>query len=307
LPRGFIIDKMNHNKAAAKCDEAAVESGREGLSESAAETGAEVSEAPTNTGSHLIIFPNPEKNGRIRLGPEEYMPYSSSRILLSAMPNCGKRNLILNIIHRMSPPPSACHIVHCDPLTIEYDCLADMGIQTYMYDPTDFPTLHNIVKPEDNDSAAESGGESGGDEAPPAGEGISTAAADEPRLANPVVIVDECTQDQLGRLGCHRFERLVNHVCTHKNTTLLCSIQSLLNLPPKVRRGFNHFALWKQADKDVNRLSAQRANVPPEMLDDMFELCKNRYDFIWIDLDATHDSPWRFRLNFYEPITIERT
>jgi hypothetical protein len=241
-------------------------------------------------GEHITIFPNPEKSRRVRLGPEEYMPYSSSRILLSAMPNCGKRNTILNIIHRMDPLPSHCHIVHCDPLTIEYDCLADLGIPVSMYEPEDFPMIKNIDDPDEDESAGE-------DEDP--------EAARE-KLQNPLVIVDECTQDQLGKEGSHRLERLVNHICTHRNTTLICSIQSILNLPPKARRGFNHLVLWKQADKDVNRMSAQRASIDPAMLEDMFELCETKYDHIWIDLDEPHDSPWRYRLNFIWPIRIER-
>lgn len=253
----------------------------------------ELKNLPTDSDqNHIIIFPNPEKVCKVRLGMEDYMPNSSSRILLSAMPNCGKRNLILNIIHRMVPKPSVCHIVHCDPLTIEYDCLSEMGIPVIMYEPTDFPTLANIENPFGDDSELDSDDDSD--------------VGKEIKFDNPLVIVDECTQDQLGKLGCHRLERMVNHICTHRNTTLICSIQSLLNLPPKARRGFNHLVLWKQADKDVNRMSAQRASIEPEMLADMFELCNSKYDFIWIDLDQPHDSKWRYRLNFYEPIIIDR-
>jgi len=34
----------------------------------------------------LVIYENPEKKGKTRLGQEEYMPNSTSRILMSAMP-----------------------------------------------------------------------------------------------------------------------------------------------------------------------------------------------------------------------------
>jgi len=226
----------------------------------------------------LIIFNNPEKRGVTRLGIEEYMPNATSRILLSSMPGSGKRNLIFNIIHRMKPPPSCVHLVHHDPSTIEYNPILDMGIPLIVYDAEDMPTFKNIENPFDEDE-------------PPA-------------LNNPLIIVDEITTDSMGKKGSHRFERLVNHACTHKNATMICSIQSMMNIPPKARRGFNHYAIWKQADKRLNNIIADRASIRPETLEDMFELCKDKYDFIYVDLDSPHDSQWRYRLNFIEPIMI---
>lgn len=228
----------------------------------------------------LIIYDNPEKKGKIRMGEEPYMPYNTSRILLSAMPGCGKRNLIFNILHRMKPPPSIVHLVHHDPHCTEYDSIIDMGIPLLIYGPDNFPTLNNIDNPYEDESV------------------------EKKPLDNPLIIVDEITNDSLGKIGAHRFERLVNHACTHRNATLLCSIQSLMSIPPKARRGFNHFALWKQADKQLNKLVADRASIKSETLEDMFELCRDKYDFIYIDLDSPHDSEWRYRLNFLEPITI---
>lgn len=227
----------------------------------------------------LIIYENPEKKGKVRLGSEVYMPNATSRILLSAMPGCGKRNLIYNILHRMKPPPSVVHLVHHDPHCTEYNSIINMGIPLLMYSPDNFPTLSNIDNPFEDENTLP--------------------------LQNPLIIVDEITNDSLGKIGSHRFERLVNHACTHRNATLVCSIQSLMSIPPKARRGFNHFALWKQADKQLNKLVADRASIKPETLEDMFELCKDKHDFIYVDLDAPHDSEWRYRLNFIEPITIK--
>lgn len=245
----------------------------------------------------LIVFPNPEKGTRFRLGEKEYMPMSSSRILMSGMPGSGKRNVILNLIHRMSPKPSIVHLVHCDPSTIEYDCLPEIGIPLLIYQPSDFPTANNIDNPEieqDDESVSESDDEDGSPREP------------KKPLQNPLVIIDEVTSDQLGRLGQHRFERMVNHVATHKNTTVICSIQSLLNIPAKCRRAFNHIVLWKQADNMVNQMAAQRAGVPTETLDDLFGLCTEPHDFIWVDLDTHRDSPWRYRLDFLYPISIQQ-
>lgn len=250
----------------------------------------------------IIVFPNPEKKARFRLGLEEYMPMSSSRILLSGRPGSGKRNVILNILHRMKPAPSVVHLVHCDPSTIEYNCINEAGIPLIVYSADNFPTLENIDHPdiveqpraEESESSSEDSG------------CVASRCSEEPTpLQNPLVIVDEITSDQLGKIGASRFERLVNHIATHRNTTVICSIQSMLNIPPKARRAFNHFALWKQADKAVDQMAASRSGIPPDVLRDMFELCRNPHDFIWVDADSGHDSPWRYRLNFISPITIE--
>src|ERR1700744_3213399 len=143
----------------------------------------------------LIIFNNPEKKGKCRLGLEDYMPNSTSRILLSAMPGCGKRNLIFNILHRMIPPPSVVHLVHTDADCTEYDHISEMGIPLLVYTPDNFPTIQNIDDP------------FGEEEVEPTDEEKKTTKKP---LQNPLVIVDEVTTDALGRVGCHRFERLVN-------------------------------------------------------------------------------------------------
>jgi hypothetical protein len=241
----------------------------------------------------LIIFPNPEKGAKFRLGLEDYMPMSSSRILLSGLPGSGKRNVILNIIHRMKPKPNVVHLVHCDDQTIEYDCIADSGIPLIVYNPSDFPTVKNIEEPD-------------ADFGEPDDESEEDARLEMKALQNPLVIVDEVTTDQLGKVGAHRFERLVNHVATHRNTTVICSIQSLINIPAKSRRAFNHIALWKQADKAVDQMAAVRSGIPYDTLRDFFGLCRSPYDFIWIDLDSDHDSPWRYRLDFISPIIISK-
>lgn len=258
-------------------------------------------------GDCLIVFPNPEKKAKFRLGLEEYMPMSSSRILLSGMPGSGKRNVILNLIHRMMPKPSVVHLVHCDPHTIEYDCISEAGMPLLVYEPSDFPTIENIDHPDilEQSSSSDSSDE---DESEGADNKPKESKKDKKKpdpLQNPLVIIDEVTSDQLGKIGASRFERMVNHVATHRNTTVVCSIQSLLNIPPRSRRAFNHFVLWKQADKAVDQMAANRSGIPYEILYDMFGLCRDPHDFIWIDLDTSHDDTWRYRLDMISPIIIE--
>lgn len=231
----------------------------------------------------MVIYPNPEKKGPVRLGKQPYMPLVTSRILYSGPPGSGKRNAMLNLIERIVPRPSVCHLIHHDPTTEEYDILGEWGIPVIMWSPQDFPTLQNIENPfSDEEDSTES---------PPA-------------LSNPLVVVDEVTADILGKKGCSRFERMVNHVCTHRNTTLLCSIQSASNIPPIVRRGFNHFALWKQPDEMLNKILARRTSITPSVLNSLFTILKDPHEYIWIDLDSPIDSEWRYRLGFMEPIRV---
>lgn len=233
----------------------------------------------------LLIFANPEKKQLTRIGPGEFMPFSCSRILLSGPPGSGKRNIILNIIHRMDPKPKAIHIVHCDSDTTEYNCLAEKHDKIYLYEPTDFPTIDNIMNPGESDSEDD----------------IEESESEEDTRPN-LVIVDEITSGNLDKKGAHRFERLVNHIATHKNTIVMCSIQSLLNLPAKVRRAFNFMILWKQPDEGLNVMISKRSGIKREFLDVLFGLCKDKHDSITIDLDADPTSQWRYRLNLLYPI-----
>lgn len=256
----------------------------------------------------MVIYPNPEKRGPVRLGLEEYMPLATSRILLSGPPGSGKRNVILNLVRRMLPPPSVCHLVHHDPNTEEYDILTDWGLDVLTYGPHDFPTLDNIENPwgdEDSEGGGASDEADCTDDDNDAGEEKDREHKQSKKvLSNPLVIVDEVTADLLGKKGCSRFERMVNHVCTHRNTTLICSIQSAASIPASVRRGFNHFGLWKQPDEMLNKILARRTSITPAVLSDLFRFTSTPHEFIWIDLDSPLDSDWRYRYGYMIPIRI---
>ena len=277
----------------------------------------------------MIIYKNPEKRQQIRLGAGEYMPKVGDRILLSSLPGGGKRVLTLNIINRINPKYlKAIHIVHSDPNTIEYDCLGELGAPIYVYGPEDLPTLENIENPDlKNDSGKDDSGEfdmehnmeheashekSENEKTPSNHSSESENEEDDQeqrkkikKRSVSVIVIDECPASSLKRIGNHRMERIVNHMATHKDCLVICCIQNLLNLSPSTRRGFNNFGLWKQYDLGANQMAASRAGISYEMLKDMFELCKSKYDFIFIDLDRAESDPMRYRLNWFYPITIE--
>jgi hypothetical protein len=259
-----------------------------------------------------VVFENPEKHLSRPSGPEPWLPFWPFRLLCSGPPGCGKRNLLLNLIMRLDPPPTSVHLVHCDPDTVEYDLLAALGAPMYVYEPEDFPTVANIEAPDPIAIGAgpDVGDASEADDAPLDGsEDAEDSAAWAARVAAaPLVIVDEVTKDALGPVGAARFERLMNHVSTHRNCSVICSIQQPTLLPPKCRRGFNHFALWPQADTGATTMAALRSGVPAALLHELFaDLCRDRHDSIWVDTTRPPDSEYRFRLNMATPIRAAET
>jgi hypothetical protein len=247
----------------------------------------------------LLVFQNPDKLGARASGPDDAMPGWPFRILFSGPPGCGKRNLLLNVVFRLRPLPSSIHVVHYDADTREYEELETLGRPIYYYTPADFPTIDNITNPDP----------------PPIGDTADSPEEDPLQVpednlgSDPLVIIDEVTDDVLPNAEMkQRFERLMNYGSSHRNCSVMCSIQSLVNIPAKCRRGFNHFCLWKQPDETASALAANRAGVPVAMLRELFEgLCTDPHDSIWVDTTKHPDSPWRLRLNFLWPIRATST
>lgn len=258
--------------------------------------------APAPDSRRLLIFDNPEKRGARRAGPHAAAPDWPFRLLLSGPPGSGKRNLLLNLIFQLlEPPPSAIHIVHYDPDTIEYDALEDLGVPMYYYSAEDFPCSENLERPEDPRVGEHDGSSSGAED---------DALPSEPDTSGdwgacPLVIVDEITDDSLSPESKHRLERLLNYCSTHRNTSVACSIQSALSLPPRARRAFDHYCLWPQPDRTASTMAATRAGVPPGMLQELFGLCADRHDSIWVDTTKGADDPYKYRLNMLCPIRCD--
>lgn len=276
---------------------------------------------PSKLDPRLRIYENPDKVEPRPSGPGPWMPMWPFRALFAGPPGVGKRNMILNLIDRLEPKPSAVHLVHIDPDTVEYDVLQEIGCPIYIYDPSDFPTAENISDPVPVDYEGAPRPEGGGDGESSESERSerserSEDTEDEEEIArhlsrvygtNPLVIVDEVTRDLLSPEQASRFERLVNFVSTHRNCAVITSIQGVTSLPPKVRRAFDNFCLWKQPDSAASVLAANRCGIPPAMLEDLFGLCHDRHESIWVDAAQPPDSEWRYRLCFTTPIRCETT
>ena len=241
--------------------------------------------------NRLLIFANPEKARGRPSGKHPGLPHWPYRLLLCGSPGCGKRSQLLNLIMRHDPVPSAFHIVHADPDTIEYDCLKDLGSPIYFYTSDDLPTAQNIR-----------GETPGGDrEVHPTPVTEETIGGRDESEA-PLVIIDEVTSDMIRGDNKVRIERLMNYLSSHFNTSVAICSQSIVNLPPKVRRAFSHFVLYKQPSDDANSLAASRSGIPLACLKELFELCRSRHDSIMVDSTRNPEDRLRFRLNLFEPI-----
>lgn len=252
-----------------------------------------------NTDRSLLIFANPEKLNHRPSGTHECLPMWPFRWLLTGPPGSGKRNIYLNIIFRLDPPPSAIHIIHYDPNTIELEILEDLGVPMYYYSYEDIPLSENISNPDEP--------EIGDSTIPNAINESDVEPMDVEQEQNlgecPLVIIDEIIDDLLSPQSRMRLDRLLNYASTHRNCSVICSIQSLISIPSSSRRAFNIFTLWKQADKNSNLLTAQRSGIHPSMLTELFDdLCHDMHDNITIDLTRKIDDPWRIRYNLLCPV-----
>lgn len=248
-----------------------------------------------NSHNEYIIYENPEKEPPYRLGKGEYMPFNTTRLLMSALPGSGKRSLALNLIFEMDPKPKKIMIVHHDTDTIEYDILGNIGCPIEFYDVSNFPTKENLII----DDSEESDSEKSDSEKSHDMEQLHDSTAN-----GYVLIIDEITADSLDKTNRARFERAINWMATHMNVFIICSIQSLMSIPVKARRGFSMFAIWKQNDDMLNTLTAQKAGVSVDMLKSMFSLLHTRYEFITVDTMRSADDPFRFAFCLKSPIII---
>lgn len=273
-------------------------------------------EAPAPAPGALLVYDNPDKKATRPSGTGPWMPTWPFRLLLSGPPGSGKRNMLMNVVFRMYPPPSAIHCVHYDPDTTEYAELEQLGSPIYYYTADDFPTADNLSAPDPPqgwDYEAEARGKHGEEWEEKTDEEREALMAEARRKCSerlgtePLVIIDELTKDILPPESTSRFERLMNFGSTHRNATVICSIQDVIGIPPKVRRAFNEFCLWRSPDSTATTVAATKVGVPPKMLQELFELCTDRHDCIWIDSTQPPDSEWRFRLNFLTPIRAVET
>lgn len=185
------------------------------------------------------------------------------RILALGPPGSGKSTIAKNILLRVNPPFEKVFIIHCDPdYTQEYDDIAE---------GTDLELLSEIPPPESWEGKVKT-----------------------------LVILDDLEFKGMSKDQKRNLDRLFGYVSTHKNISIILCSQDFHGAPTIVRRCANMFILWKTPDLHSMATVASKTGLRAEDFHELFTLCKNSKDSIWIDL--TENTPYPLRLNGFEVI-----
>lgn len=219
----------------------------------------------------MVIYRNPEKLTHGAGSTDPFVPSTPTRMLFVGPPGCGKRSALLNVLASFDQRPSRIIVIHgaAGDGTTEY-----RGITKEVRPPEDIPSFDELV-----------------------------GKAGEDRDDHKVVIVDEIAWGNLSKPVMSEFERLMNHRSTHANTSLLVCSQQMTSIPAKIRRGFQHYVIFKSVDlREVSDL-ALRVGLKKEMLLELMrDILQDKHDSLWIDTTADPDSDQRLRLNLWTPI-----
>ena len=182
------------------------------------------------------------------------------RAVLCGPPNVGKTTVVKNILLRQNPPFKEVVVIHCD------------GGYTQEYDDLEnVEVLNEIPVPED-------------------WEGV----------AKTLVILDDLEFKGMNKEQKRNLDRLFGYVSTHKNISVMLCSQDAFNIPPIVRRCSNLFVLWKSPDVLSMALLASKTGLTSDELRELFGMCVETKDSIWIDI--TDKTPFPLRLNGYKLI-----
>ena len=118
------------------------------------------------------------------------------------------------------------------------------------------------------------------------------------------LVVDDVDLDGLGRDAASRLDRTLGYASTHSSLTVLVTCQNLAQIPIRVRRMMNVFAVWTPTDKDAVYKLGRATSTP---LDDMRQLLQvvddtdSPYSFMLIDHSGRGET---YRLNGSVPIEM---
>ena len=119
-------------------------------------------------------------------------------------------------------------------------------------------------------------------------------------MVKTLVVLDDLEFKAMNKDQMRNLDRLVGFCSTHKNISVLLCQQDAFNVPPIVRRCSNLWVLWKMGDLDSVAKVSRKAGLKSKDLGDLFNLCQDTHDSIWIDM--TTNTPAKLRLNGYKKI-----
>ena len=208
----------------------------------------------------LIVLKNPDKKFHEAWNDSRNMlniPHPF-RCLALGPPNSGKTNVVENLLLRENPPFEEVVVIHCDgEYTKEYDDVSD-----------ELEILSEIPAPEDWEGKVKT-----------------------------LVVLDELEYKNMNKDQKRNLDRLFGYVSTHKNISIILCSQDFHETPAIVRRCSNLFILWKSPDLNNMAMCARKTGISAEGFRNLFKLCSDTKDSIWIDL--TDKSPYHLRKNGY--------
>lgn len=185
------------------------------------------------------------------------------RAMMLGPPNSGKSTVVKNLLLRADPPFERIYLIHCDP---EY---------TKEYD--DIPSIVKLDAIPD--------------------------PTEWPGDCKSAVVLDDLEFKRMSGEQHRCLDRLFGFVSTHKNLSVLLCSQDPFNVPPIVRRCSNLYILWNSPDVDSVATASRKSGFDSKGLKELFKLCNDNHDSIWIDRTSGTKNP--LRLNGYKLIKIK--
>ena len=222
----------------------------------------------------LIVLPNADK------GFQEHWDLKRSkcnfpasfRCLIAAMPSSGKTNTIYNMIlnqgrdkHKGANKPfETIYLIHCDPnYTSEYNLLGNS-----------IEILESIPTPQE-------------------WEGIDKS----------LVILEDLAYKDMNKVDKESIRRLFAYCSTHKNISVICTLQDFHSIDSIIRRCTNLFILFPSVDCTNITTISKKVGLKKEELEMLFrKYCKSNHDSIWLDMTDNNRSLYPIRLNCFNVI-----
>ena len=209
------------------------------------------------------------------------------RMLITAQPNCGKTNLIKNILIQMKPIPKNIWIAHaetwqgCKSKNQNEEDFLNMEVKEISeYKGIKAIYLKSLPKIEYWDKFKDQ---------------------------HNLLIIDDVNLKEWAnksRVRMNILDKTLSWCSTHRNLTIICAVQSIYQQGmPALYRFSNVFILYKMYDRYVNAQIAKNTGVSNENYKRLMNLCKTPYDNIMID--HTLNSPAEIRFNLTEVIRDE--
>lgn len=115
-----------------------------------------------------------------------------------------------------------------------------------------------------------------------------------------LVILDDLEYNGMNKEQKRALDRLFGYCSTHKNISVCLTAQDCFSIPAIVRRTSNLFIFWKMLDLDALSNISRKTGMKSNDFKDIFQLCKDSHDSLWLDL--TDKSPYPLRLNCFKII-----